>query len=257
MGGTERGPVLQPRDLALLRDLAHMRVIDREYARVIGGFHSRTRVNTRLLILVRAGLLVRKAAGTTRGGHKYLYALSIRGARLIGTAYRAPLWSPYTTLAWSPSLEHQLALNRVYVELKQPRATNDGHVIRWSTFPRPISDTIRLIPDAYVEVETAQGIRSIFLEVDRGTETLKVWRRKVDAYLTLATSGEFSTRFHHAQFRVAVVVPSARRLETIRHDVSKRTDKLFWFASVGSDLDGIVWDRVWLRPRGDNPQFLI
>ena len=249
--------MLQPRDLTLLKEIAHLRVVDREDAREIAGFHSRTRANTRLLSLVHAGLLVKKAAGTARGGHKYLYALSRRGAQLSGTPYRTPIWSPHTTLAWSPTLEHQLAINRLYLALKQPPAAIRVRLVRWSTFPQFISDAVRLMPDAYVELETSPGSRALFLEVDRGTETVKVWRRKIAAYLTLATSGEFVRRFQQSQFRVAVIAPSVRRLQSIRACVVRQTDKLFWFASSGGHPREWLWNRTWLRPRGDDLHFLI
>ena len=58
-GNKRRGVVLQARDRKLLQELALMRVIDREQAKTIAGFGSTTRVNARLLALVRAGLLRR------------------------------------------------------------------------------------------------------------------------------------------------------------------------------------------------------
>src|SRR5687768_14687295 len=72
VGGTKPAIVLQGRDHALLREVHQLRVIDREDARALVGFQSRTRANTRLLALVRAGLLTRTPAGTVRGGHKFL-----------------------------------------------------------------------------------------------------------------------------------------------------------------------------------------
>ena len=48
MTGSNRGLVLQPRDRRLLEELAVMRVVDREQARIAAGFGSITRVNARL-----------------------------------------------------------------------------------------------------------------------------------------------------------------------------------------------------------------
>src|SRR5687767_6281227 len=139
MTGTKPQIVLQPRDHALLREVDRLRLVDREDARALGGFHSRTRANTRLLALVHAGLLTRKPAGTVRGGHKFLYSLTPSGARLIGTRYRSPLWNPHGTLAWSGALEHQLAVNRVYIELRQLTAHVSGmRLLRWIAFTKSI-----------------------------------------------------------------------------------------------------------------------
>ena len=50
MTGTKRpGFVLQDRDRHLLSELAVMRIADREAAKVVAGFTSTTRANTRLL----------------------------------------------------------------------------------------------------------------------------------------------------------------------------------------------------------------
>jgi len=89
-GNKRRGLVIQERDKQLLRELAVMRVIDREQARVVAGFGSATRVNTRLLRLTRAGLLRRFYLGTTAGGQKALYALSAKGAQLVNVPLRGP-----------------------------------------------------------------------------------------------------------------------------------------------------------------------
>jgi hypothetical protein len=250
--------VLQPRDRELLRELAHLRVIDREDARTLAGFQSRTRANARLLALVRAGLLMKRAAGTIRGGHKFLYALSIRGAKLLGTRYRAPIWNPNTTLAWSPTLEHQLAVNRLYIGLRHGAPTAAVSLTRWSTFDQPIAPTVRLIPDAYIEITTPTTVKAIFLEVDRGTETRRIWNRKVDAYLTLATSGHFAEIFQRPQFRVAVLAPTPRRLASLRACVARRTTKVFWFALLPSE-SGVdwLWQRRWLRPHGPDLHFFI
>jgi hypothetical protein len=247
-GNDGAGLVIQQRDVELLRELDHLRVTDRDDARLIAGFRSRTRVNSRLLKLSRAGLLLRKAAGTTSGGHKFLYALSPRGARYIGRPFRAPIWNNHTTLAWSPSLEHQLTLNRVYLALKQPPAALGICLKHWRTFSTPISATARLIPDAYAELQTGIGCLPVFVEVDRGTESLRIIRQKIAAYIDLATSSAFTRIFRHERFRVALFAPSLRRLKTIRHQIALKTDKLFWLSVFASNPTQTFWDRSWLRP---------
>src|ERR1041385_4615248 len=90
MIGNCPGLVLQPRDRHLLEELAIMRVADREQAKTVAGFGSTTRVNARLLRLTQAGLLKRFFMGTTAGGAKALYALSLKGARAVGVPLRGP-----------------------------------------------------------------------------------------------------------------------------------------------------------------------
>ena len=64
-------------------------------------------------------------------------------------------------------------------------------LVRWLTFRQPLSEAIKLTPDAYFEVGIADNMCPMFLEVDLGTEALKVWQQKTASYLQLALSGEF------------------------------------------------------------------
>src|SRR4051794_2330082 len=64
MTGNRRTSImLQERDLRLLEALQSMRVLNREQARVVAGFRSRTRANERLLALTEAGHLKRAFVG--------------------------------------------------------------------------------------------------------------------------------------------------------------------------------------------------
>src|SRR5258708_37739382 len=89
-GNNNKVIVLEDRDRHLLRELALMRVIDREQAMCVAGFGSTTRANSRLLGLTRAGLLRRFFLGTKAGGKKALYSLSPTGAKLEGVPFRGP-----------------------------------------------------------------------------------------------------------------------------------------------------------------------
>jgi hypothetical protein len=79
-----RVQLAQSRDKHLLLALDTLRVIDREQAKLVAGFNSTTRANTRLLKLKQAGFLRRFFIGTPEGGVKAIYALSPRGAILVG-----------------------------------------------------------------------------------------------------------------------------------------------------------------------------
>src|SRR4029077_21157851 len=54
-GNSKTRIVLQERDRHLLKEIAVMRVVDREQAKCVAGFGSLTRANSRLLALTRAG----------------------------------------------------------------------------------------------------------------------------------------------------------------------------------------------------------
>jgi hypothetical protein len=248
--------IVQPRDLAFLRLLAMLGVVDRELFKVVAGFHSTTRANARLLQLYEAGLLRRFFLGSG-GGRKALYALSPRGALLGGVPYRGPRRKQGELLAGDYYVEHQLTVNRVYCALaKRPIPIPHVAFVRWLPFYEPLTASLRLVPDGYAELATPVGKICAFLEVDLGHENLTVWREKARQYRELALTGEFERRFREMRFRVLVLVSSERRLKSIRKAVAAVTEKLFWFATLEA-TSGNLFAPVWLRPAGDQPQPLI
>ncbi len=244
--------VIQERDLELLRALVHLRVIDRVQAMVVGGFGSTTRVNARLLALVRAGLLRRFFLGTTAGGAKALYALSAKGARLMGVPLRGPQRPKDETLAIDFFVTHQLTVNEMYCALKYGTHPPGVTFQRWLSFFASILPNIRLIPDGYVELATPAGIVSAFLEIDLGTERGPVWGEKVKQYFELAVRGAEDQGPFHRPFRILVIARSERRLESIRTAVSVKTEKIFWFASLESIRRDGIFAPVWRRPTGED-----
>ena len=112
-GNNGRGIVLQARDRQLLQELAVMRVVDREQAKIVAGFGSTTRANVRLLALTRAGLLRRFFLGAG-AGRKALYAMSAKGAQLVGVPMRGPRRQSDEVLVADFFVQHQLTVNEIY-----------------------------------------------------------------------------------------------------------------------------------------------
>src|SRR5258708_7071125 len=127
MNGNEHdGLVIQERDRHLLQELAVMRVIDREQVKTVAGFGSTTRANSRLLALTSAGLLRRFFLGTTGAGQKALYALSPKGAQLVGVPLRAPRRRKDEALVADFVVQHQLIVNEIYCAVKYRPMNLDG-----------------------------------------------------------------------------------------------------------------------------------
>ena len=250
----QRGLIVQPRDLELLRELAVMRVADREQVKIAAGFGSITRVNTRLLALTRAELLRRFFLGSG-GGRKALYALSIKGAQMIQVPCRGPRRPQNEMLVADYFIQHQLTINAVYCGLKfgsisVPRV----RFINWLAFHEPLVTGLSLIPDGYVEFAMPSGIDVSFVEVDLGHEGLAVWKEKTRHYLQLALSGEYERQFKQPRFRVLVLANSERRLHSIRAAVAGVTQKIFWFATLDAAHGTKFFGPVWLRPIGETKQ---
>jgi len=179
-GNNHKIIILQDRDRHLLRELALMRVIDREQAMCVAGFGSTTRANNRLLALTRAGLLRRFFLGTKAGDKKALYALSPTGAKLVDVPFRAPRRAHNEVLIADFFVTHQLCINQIYCALKyRPIPILDVNFLQWLSFYEPLDSGNRLIPDGYLEVITPYKTVAAFLEVDLGHEGLSVWKTKI------------------------------------------------------------------------------
>ena len=243
--------VLTERDQRLLRELAGAKIIDRELAKEIAPFASTVRANTRLLQLTRAGLLKRFFTGTTAGGRKSLYCLSKKGAEAVQVPFRQIQRSRDSLIVGDIYIEHQLEINSIWVQLKfRPIPVPDIHFVRFLTFPSALSKQSPLIPDGYFELNTPSGLIPMFCEVDRGTETLKVFSKKISLYLQLAVTGEFQVLFKQSRFRVLVATHSERRLNMLKATASKHTDKIFWFATLNDINKKGLFAAIWQRPTG-------
>ncbi len=255
MIGNRSGIVLQERDRNLLCELALLRVIDREQAQVLCGFRSVTRVNTRLLALARTGLLNRFFVGTFTGGKKSLYALSRKGASLIGATGRILQRPRDTVLVGDSFVDHQLKINAVYLTVKhRPIPMAGMRCPGWLVLKEPLTEASGVVPDGYFEMATPDKTTCLFLEVDLGTENLSIWKKKIEGYLSYAISGSFETQFRRPQFRVLVIADSERRLHSIRVVIAKHTDKVFWISSFDLIEDKGFWAPIWFRPRSTEAQ---
>lgn len=251
-GTRKQGVVLRERDRHLLTELGRMRLIDRELAKVVAGFHSTTRANTRLLKLTRAGLLTRFFVGSVAAGRKAIYTLSRKGSELAEAPFDGIRRGNDRLIVGDRFVAHQMAINEVYAGFRyRPAPFPNVSFRRWIAFRERLSTSINLTPDGYFELQVGESTRSMFLEIDLGTEALSVFEQKAAGYLRLAVSGDFQRKFHQQQFRVLVIANTDRRVQHLRAGVAKHTDKIFWFASFEAINRECLWSPVWLRPSGD------
>jgi hypothetical protein len=249
-GNNSKRMILQKRDIAFFKILGRdARLVDREQAMKFAGFTSQTRVNARLLKLTANGFLRRYFLGTYKGGSKALYTLTPKGAQVAEVQNRPVIRPKETLLVGDPFVNHQLAVNDVHIACALPPVA-EFKVLRFRSFAEPLTNALPLVPDGYCEIETPLGVRAAFLEVDCGTETLKVWTKKTNLYLELALSGTFKKLFQQEQFRVLVIASSERRAESIRKTVLKQTQKIFWFTTLEQIKREGFWSAVWFRPEG-------
>lgn len=258
-GNERRGLIVQARDRRLLDELAAMRVVTGEQAKIVAGFGSTSRANVRLLALVRAGLLRRFFLGTNAVGQKALYSLSKRGAEIVGSPMRGPRRSNGELIVADFFIEHQLVTNELYCTLKFGALPSGVSFRQWLPFFHPL-DRTQLIPDGYVELATSRTMLSAFLEVDLGHESASVWKRKVTEYVNYALSDCHRRAFGPATFVVLVVTSSERRMSSIMKTTATVTAKLFRFVTLASLRAKGSFAPIWYRvsPDGrENPIPLI
>ena len=235
-----------------------MRVIDRHQAKIVAGFGSITRVNARLLVLTRAGLLRRYFLGATAAGRKALYALSTKGAAFVGVPVRGPRRRKDELLVADMFVSHQLEINQIYCALKYANVPiPEVRFNRWMSFYKPLTPALRLIPDGYVELESPMGLFAAFLEVDLGHERLPAWKEKIRNYLQFALSDEPERRFGQRQFRVLIIANSERRVRWIRRIARASTTKIFWFTTTESIESHGFFSPIWLRAADDNRKLFL
>lgn len=224
------------RDRLLLSELSRVRVATAPQLAPLAGFRSKSRVNERLLKLTRGRLLGRHFFGTISGGRKAAYVLpNTRLGRMLRPGH----------------LEHQLAVTEVYVSLRAPPEGSSLHLSGFDLGVAPeLHKEFHLIPDARLKLSDPSGARLYFLEVDRGTEALPVWRSKAERYLTLARSGRCDALLGHAHFRVLVVAHSCRRAESIAQAITPLTNRIFFLTGLEDIESEGVGASIWLRPGG-------
>src|SRR5262249_42892329 len=153
---------------------------------------------------------------------------------------------------------HQLHINEVYVLVRhKPIPVENCQFRRWISFQRPLSKASPIIPDGYFELQQAATIRALFLEVDMGTEALRIWKKKIEMYLKFALAGEFKKLFGVDQFKVLIVATSERRTAGIRSVAAKSTEKIFRLTSFESINREGFWSAIWQKPVGDQRESLL
>ena len=203
---TNIGTITTSRDLLILRTLGVTRVLKVDQVMTVAGFTSIRRTNRRLLKLVHSGFLKRWFVGTASGGQKAIYGLSTPGATLIGEPRQGLIsWRQDSLITTSQFLAHQQAVNAVFIQARFRPLPSGLSCERWMTFREPLSPSVSLMPDSYFELKRAGTVYPMFLEMDLGTESSRVWKRKIELYLKFALGGEFERMFHEKRFRVLPV----------------------------------------------------
>jgi hypothetical protein len=139
--------------------------------------------------------LGRRVGGLRAGSSAWIYALTPRGARVVGRDLgRGRRSRP--SLAF---LQHHLGVAETFVQLHEAAQRGELELVQLATEPtcwRSIgdgSDSV-LRPDLFVIVATGEQERLAFVEVDNGTEHVGALQRKLGLYRDYYASGQEQAR---------------------------------------------------------------
>lgn len=169
--------------------------------------------------------LERRIGGQRAGSEGTVYSLGPAGRRAVefwngdGLTRASNTWEPGASF-----VDHTLEVSEVYVELNERARAGEFEVLEWESEPTcwrsyvgPYGDHRELRPDAFVVTADSTFSYSWFVEVDRGTERAGTLRRKVQAYVDYAASGEPVSKngvLPHVVW-IAPTSERARRIEAI------------------------------------------
>jgi hypothetical protein len=154
--------------------------------------------------------------------------------------------------------ERELKRSPVRVEVTPPPGS-----------PSEVARKVAVIPDGWFQLAVnGHPAISVALELDRGTEEQKFWRRKVAALIAWV-DGPYAEAFETDNVTIAVVAPNEARRDQLRtwtarevthRGLSEAYEELFLFTSddpVKSGPSTFFFDPVWYLPSSKLPLSLL
>lgn len=260
------------RDLAVMQAIYEYRVLSTHQVQSLF-FSSPVKTRARLQLLYHHGFLERKFSGVyfDKMNTPILYLLDRRGAETLHDAgILTKGWSSKSKQAGLFFLQHTLEVNTVRIAITKACQQLGFELVEWrsetdlkegydrvkvSTIEQPVA----VIPDAYFCIKTATNITHFFLELDRSTETGKVFKRKLLAYQVYCGSVLAKKRFGTTKFRVLTVTKSAARLRNLKQLAERVEGKnRFWFTTLPAITQDTVFNSlIWQVARRNEPTTLL
>lgn len=159
---------------------------------------------TRLRELGLVQRLGRRVGGIQAGSAGHVYGLTGLGHAVLALDPDSPP-SRYGRTVWetAPAFQdHLLAIAEIYVGLRQLERQGTVELLAfdtepdaWRSFTGPAGERVRLKPDAFTVLGVDELELRLFLEIDRGTESLPTIQRKCRRYLDYWHTGAEQHQF--------------------------------------------------------------
>lgn len=234
---------VQKRDIKILLDVYDKRVLTTHHITDIY-FDSPRCARRRLLYLYRHALLDRFRPQPEVGSAPDHYVLAKAGAEVVAAQLGKELKEVFDRsrmkkLAYSPFIEHLLAINTFYSRLARGCHQLGDHRLFWQgeiVTRRNWDGIVR--PDGLGRIETPGRVLTMFLEMDMGTEPLsRLTDKLATGYRLAAQTGKGRPDLLLFCFPVPAREANARR---VLHPIGM-TIATTWMDFHNSDPLGAIW----------------
>lgn len=244
-------------------------------------YGKRTKCQERLRKLYQYGYVWRDEIPTKRseGMKPFVYWLDEKGAQLLLDLLAMDPeeieWDPDDRNVSAQGFTHLMATNDTWVAIQAAARITGLQIKRWiddRTLQREHNKAgervtikgargkqveISVVPDGYFHLWTDKHHLHHFIEIDRGTTTVrsrtqknwakKTYERKVKGYLAYKESGQFERRYGAKNFRMLTVTTSQRRLDGLKEITEQVGGKnMFWFTTFEQVTpDAIFSQAIW------------
>ena len=266
---------LTERDVEIIEAVYQYRVLRQDQIEVLF-FNSKNAAQRVLARLYDHGFLERKFLPVLYGRSPTLYVLDRRGAELLRSerGYEDLVWYSSNKDLKTDFIEHTAALNDFRLSVVVAARRQGLEVITWASESQLKGDydrvriatsrrSVSVIPDGYFALATPLGKAHFFVEIDRGTETLRRFKQKVRAYVAYHESGAYEQRYGTKSLRILTVAGGAGRLANLLAATEEVTEETrgrrrFWFA-LATDLtpQTVLTQPVWSITGEGAPRTLI
>ncbi|MDO8728902.1 MAG: replication-relaxation family protein [bacterium] len=275
-GATADPLQIQPRDIALLRDVWEFRFLNTEQ---ILGLHdgSRRNLRGRLNLLFQHGYLdrptVQKSARLATS--HIVYSLGRKGAEVLAKnaeeregIFRRVRENVHTL----PLIAHSLMISQFRVCLMLAlKPHGDIKLTRWVQGNDLKSALSRrganppLVADAFFVLETPTHKYPCFLEADRATMTQERFVSKLKMYWRHNREESFKDTLGVSHFRVLTITPHEKRAENLCHAAKDADDRregslMYLFISetrYNVETPEALLKAVWQSPKDDEPHAIV
>ena len=217
------GPLrIQPRDRALLQDLASYRFLNTEQ---ILALHAGGMRNTqkRLRYLYHWGYLDRPPEQAVAGLPTYhlVYGLGEKAAELIGGAEERAVKTRLSGKVASPNIAHALMISQFRVVLTLALKKSGGKITRWSQgyalrdLLKTRGQTPEVVPDAVFTLDVNDGYYHFFLEADRSTMPTHRVLEKFKTYWNWNRNKTYEKILDIPYFRVLTITETKERRDSL------------------------------------------